>query len=298
MGGGVVFRYRGREISEVQVEFIRCMIAQHPSISRRKLSAIICEAWNWRQTNGQLSDMICRGLLLALERLGFLVLPAKKFFPHNPLGATRSRPPIVEVDRTPLRCSLKELKPLEFLQVRRTRWEPLWASVIEHHHYLGYCHPVGEQLKYLVFAQGRLIAALGFSSAARHLGLRDRYIGWSPQGRTAHIHLIAYNTRFLLMPWVQVPHLASHVLARAAKRIAADWNTLYGHPIYYLETFVDSEHFRGTSYRAAGWVYLGLTAGRGKNDYHHTSIPNRSLKAVWGHPLRRDFRRHLGVEGA
>jgi len=297
MGGGVVLRYRGREINEVQVEFIRCMIAQHPSISRRKLSAMICEAWRWRQANGQLSDMICRGLLLALERGGFLQLPAKKFFPHNPLGAIRSRPAFVEVDRTPLHCSLKELKPLEFLQVRRTRWEPLWASVIEQHHYLGYCHPVGEQLKYLVFAQGKLIAALGFSSAARHLGLRDRYIGWSPEQRMAHIHLIAYNTRFLLMPWVQVPHLASHVLARAAKRIASDWETLYGHPIYFLESFVDSEHFRGTSYRAAGWVYLGLTAGRGKNDYYHNSISNRSLKALWGHPLRRDFRRHLGVEG-
>lgn len=293
--GGVVLRYRGRQIDEVQLESVRRLIAQHPAVSRRALSVMVCEAWNWRQANGQFSDMICRGLLLALERSGCLRLPPKKFSPHNPLAAARRKPPPVEVERTAIRCSLKDLQPLEFQQVRRSCWEPLWAGLIEEHHYLGYCHPVGEQLKYLVFAKERPIAALGFSSAARHLGSRDRYIGWSPQARTAHLHLIAYNTRFLILPWVQVPHLASHLLAQAAKRIASDWQDLYRHPVHFLETFVDTERFQGTCYRAAGWVYLGLTTGRGKND--QTFKPNRSLKAVWGHPLRRDFRRQLGVEG-
>jgi hypothetical protein len=296
MGGEVILRYRGRQITELQLEFIRRLIEEHPSVSRRRLSAMVCEAWDWRQANGQLSDMICRGLLLALERGGFLQLPPKKFSPHNPLGAERRRPPCVEVDRSPLGCSLKELGPLEFRQVRASRWEPMWAGLIEEHHYLGYCHPVGEQLKYLVFAKERPVAAFGFSSAARHLGPRDRYIGWTPQGRKAHIHLIGYNTRFLVLPWVRVPYLASHLLAGVAKRIAGDWQQLYGHPVHFLESFVDTELFSGTSYRAAGWVYLGLTTGRGKND--HTYKPNRSLKAVWGQPLRRDFRRQLGVEEA
>jgi len=296
MGGGVVLRYRGRQITELQLEFVRRLIEEHPLVSRRGLSAMVCEAWNWRQANGQPCDMICRGMMLHLERQGLLKLPAKKQDPPNPLGAERRRPPFVEVDRNPLHCSLKELGPLEFRQVRASRWEPLWAGLIEEHHYLGYCHPVGEQLKYLVFALERPVAAFGFSSAARHLGPRDRYIGWSPQGRKAHIHLIGYNTRFLVLPWVRVPHLASHLLARVAKRIACDWQQLYGHPVHFLETFVDTERFAGTCYRAAGWVYLGLTTGRGKDD--QTNKPNRSLKAVWGQPLRGDFRRQLGVEGA
>lgn len=295
MGGGIVLRYRGRHIDEDQLGFLRCLIAEHPSVTRRRLSAMVCKAWDWRQANGQLSDMICRGLMLTLERGGFLRLPPKKFSPLNPLGAERKRPPFVEVDRSLISCSLNELGPLEFLQVRRTHWEALWGGLIAEHHYLGYCHPVGEQLKYLVFAEERPVAAFGFSSAPRHLGPRDRYIGWNPPTRKANIHLIAYNTRFLVLPWVRVPHLASHLLGRVAKRIAADWHALYHHPVYFLESFVDTEHFVGTSYRAAGWVYLGLTTGRGKND--QTKKQNRSLKAVWGHPLRRDFRRQLGVEG-
>jgi len=291
MGGSVVVRYRGKQITELQLEFIRRLIAEHPSLSRRRLSAMVCEAWDWRQANGQLSGMICRGLLLALERGGFLQLPPKKCSPPNPLGAERRRPPSVEVDRSPLQCSLKELGLLEFRQVRRSRWESLWGSLIEQYHYLGYCHPVGENLKHLVFSQERPIACFAFSSAPRHLGPRDRYIGWSQQTRKRNIHLLAYNTRFLILPWVQVPHLASHLLARMARRISADWESLYRHPIYFLETFIDTERYRGTCYRAAGWVYLGLTTGRGKDD--QTGRANRSLKAVWGYAVHPEFRRYL-----
>jgi hypothetical protein len=155
---------------------------------------------------------------------------------------------------------------------------------------------VGEQLKYLVFCRGRPIAAFGFSSAPRHLGPRDRFIGWTEAQRRAAIHLIATNLRFLILPWVRVPHLASHLLARLARRISYDWQNLYQHPLYFLESFVDTARFRGTCYRAAGWLYLGLTTGRGKND--QTGKPNRSLKAVWGYPLEADFRRHLCAGGA
>jgi hypothetical protein len=192
--------------------------------------------------------------------------------------------------------SLQQLGALEIRQVRRSRWEGLWGSLIEHHHYLGYCHPVGEQLKYLVYCRERPIAAFGFSSAPRHLGPRDRFIGWSAAQRRANLHRIGTNLRFLIPAWVQVPHLASHLLARIARRVSADWQSLYHHPIYFLETFVDTQRFSGTCYRAAGWVYLGLTSGRGKNDQTHKA--NRSLKAVWGYPLAADFRRHLCAGGA
>lgn len=294
MGG--VIRYRGTEISPGQIEFVRRLIRENPSVSRRALSAKVCEAWDWRQANGQLRDMVCRGMLLELQRQGLLELPPKKAFPNNPLATGRKKPPLIEVDQNPIRGSLQELGPLEIRQVRRSRWEGLWGSLIEHHHYLGYCHPVGEQLKHLVFWGERPIAAFAFSSAPRHLGPRDRFIGWSAQQRRAAIHLIAYNTRFLILPWVQVPHLASHLLARIAGRVSADWQSLYHHPIYFLETFVDTGRFAGTCYRAANWVYLGLTTGRGNND--HTYKPNRSLKAVWGYPLEANFRRLLGVAGA
>jgi len=257
---------------------------------------MVCEAWDWRQPSGRLCDMVCRGLMLQLERQGLLTLPARKCTPNNPLAAGRSKPARIDVDESPVSGRLKELGSLEMRQVRRSRWERLWGSLIEHHHYLGYCHLVGEQLKYLVFCAGRPIAAFGFSSAPRHLAPRDRFIGWSAERRRANIHLIAINTRFLILPWVSVPHLASHLLARIARRVSSDWQQIYNHPIYFLETFVDTERFTGTCYRAAGWRYLGLTTGRGKND--HTHKPNRSLKAVWGYPLAADFQRHLCSEGA
>jgi len=293
MGG--VLRYRGRQFGPEQIAFLRQLIRDNPTCSRRRLSAMVCEAWNWRQPNGQLCDMICRSLMLQLERQGQLTLPARKCNPNNPLAAKRPKPPRVEVDQSPIDGRLRELGRLEIRQVRRSRWEGLWGSLIEHYHYLGYCHPVGEQLKYLVFRADRPIAAFGFSSAPRHLGPRDRFIGWSPLQRRANIHLIATNTRFLILPWVSVPHLASHLLARIARRVPLDWQQIYHHRIYFLETFVDTERFSGTCYRAANWRYLGLTTGRGKDDQTHT--PNRSIKAVWGYTLAKDFRRYLCAGG-
>lgn len=286
-----IIRYRGKEFSAGQIEFVRRLISEHPSISRRRLSAKLCEAWDWRQANGQLCDMICRGMLLECERAGLLELPVRKFTPPNPLAGRRKKPAPIEVDQSPISGTVKELGPLEIRQVRGTDWEGLWAALIEAHHYLGYSHPVGEQLKYLVLRAERPIAAFGFSSAPRHLGARDRFIGWSAEQRRANIRLLAYNSRFLILPWVRVPHLASHLLGRIARRVSADWQSLYNHPIYFLETFVDPERFRGTCYRAANWVLLGRTTGRGKADQSHRA--NRSLKDLWGYPLVADFRRRL-----
>jgi hypothetical protein len=285
-------RYRGRQIHPEDILFIRELIGQHPSDSRRKLSTRLCEAWDWRQSNGALRDMVCRGLLLLLERAGEITLPPVTYKRHNPL-AQRSRPEPVLLDRTPIQVSLKDLGPIEVEQVRRTGDEPLFNSLMEEHHYLGYEQPVGEHLKYLVWAQGRPVACLAWSSAPRHLGSRDRYIGWGAEERRRNIRLLAYNTRFLILPWVRVEHLASHLLGRMAARISEDWQRMYGHPIYFLETFVDPERFRGTCYRAANWVVMGKTTGRGKQS--DSRVPNRSIKEVLGYPLHRRFRELLGA---
>jgi hypothetical protein len=286
----VILKYRGREVTDAEAAFIRDLIAAHPGVSRRRLSQELCRAWNWVQPNGHPREMVCRGLMLALHRCGQIVLPPPTCRPLNPL-AKRSRPAAVEVDRRPLQGSLQSLGPLRVEQVRRTPQEGLFNSLIEQHHYLGYTQPVGEQLKYLVFAGERLVACLAWSSAPRHLGPRDRFLGWSAEVRRKNLHLIASNLRFLVLPWVQVPHLASHLLGRMARQLSGDWERVYGHGLYFVETFVDSERFRGTCYRAANWIVLGRTTGRGKDDQTHRA--NRSRKEIWGYPLHRHFRRRL-----
>ncbi len=286
----VKLTYRGRVVTADDVAFIAELIAAHPTASRRALSQKLCEAWNWVQPNGVLRDMVCRGLMLALHRAGHIELPPQRHVPPNPL-AKRCRPAVADIDRTPLRDTLDAIRPLAFRQVRRTPDEPLFNSLIEEHHYLGYTQPVGEHLKYLVYSKERPIACLAWSSAPRHLGCRDRFIGWSIEARRKNIRFLAYNTRYLILPWVKVPHLASHVLGHMARILPGEWEQVYGHPVYFLETFVDPQRFRGTCYRAANWVVLGRTTGRGKDD--QTWRPNRPIKEMLGYPLRRDFRERL-----
>ena len=286
----VEWKYRGRVITAEDIAFLRQFIAEHSGLSRRKLSARVCEAWEWKQANGALCDMVCRGLLLMLHRAGEIELPPVRFMARNPL-VERARPTPVLIDTTPVVASVNELRPVEVQQVRRTGDEPLFNSLLEQHHYLGYEQPVGEHLKYLVWAQGRPIACLAWSSAPRHLGSRDRYLGWSQEARKRNIRFIAYNTRFLILPWVRVPHLASHILSRVTATLSRDWEQIYGHPIWFVETFIDPERFRGTCYRAANWVLMGRTTGRGKDDLTHRQ--NRSIKEVFGLPLTRKFRETL-----
>lgn len=286
-----IFSYRHRHLTEADVAFIRELIAAHPRVSRRQLSTKLCQAWNWVQANGALRDMVCRSLMLELHRAGLIELPPIVKRPCNPL-ARRSRPALVEVDQQPLQGCLSEIREqLRVCQVRRTPDEAVFNSLLEQHHYLGYTQPVGEQLKYLVYANQRPIACVAWSSAPRHLGCRDRFIGWSGETRRRNIGLIAYNTRFLVLPWVRVPHLASHVLGRMAKVVSGEWERLYAHPIYFLETFIDPQRFRGTCYRAANWIRLGATTGRGKDAPSHK--PTRAIKDVLGYPLVKDFRQRL-----
>ncbi len=285
----VVLKYRGRMIRESDLPMIRALMAENPTASRRELSRKLCEAWNWMQPNGALCDMVCRGAMLALERSGLIALPPIRWRPPNPL-ALRPVPKRFEIDTTRIECSLKDLGRLEFRLVRRTPEEPLFNALIEEHHYLHYTQPVGEQLKFMIFAGERPVACLAWSSAARHLGPRDRFIGWSREARRRNIRFLAYNSRFLVLPWVRVSCLASHILGRMAALVPRDWERVYGHPVYYLETFVHPER-KGTCYRAANWIALGWTTGRGKASTSHR--PNRPLKQVLGYPLDQRFRRLL-----
>jgi len=290
---GSEIRYRGRTVTPEDVAFIRKLVADHPRLSRRALSTKLCEAWSWVQANGTLRDMVARGLMLQLHREGLIELPAKKKSPLN--NAVRHRRPasVPLLQWAALEGPLSAIRPLEIRQVRRAPDEALFDSLIETHHYLGYARPVGEHLKYLVSARGIPIACMAWSSAPRYIGARDRFIGWAQETRRLNVHLLAYNTRFLILPWARIPHLASHILGLISRRISADWEQFYQHPIWFLETFVDPERFRGTCYRAANWTHLGITTGRGKDD--HTNKPNRSIKEVLGYPLTLDFRKRLGA---
>jgi hypothetical protein len=267
-----LLRYRGRSVTAADVAFIRELIAAHPDESRRALSQRLCRAWSWTQPNGALRDMVCRGLMLELHRADHIVLPPRRRTPPNPF-VVRARPAAVAVDETPVRGRLSDLGPLELRQVRRSEEEALFDGLIETHHYLGYTQPVGEHLKVLVMAQERPVACFAWSSAPRHLGPRDRHIGWSKEARRQNIQFVAYNPRYLILPWFEVRFL-----------------------LYFVETFVDPARFRGTCYRAAGWTLLGTTTGRGKDA--PTRQPTRSKKQVLGLALTPRFRTLLSQAAA
>jgi hypothetical protein len=284
-------RYRGRIFTEQDIEGVRELVARYPDKSRFFISKELCRLWNWTQANGTPKDMVCRSLLLKLHREGRITLPPPRMAPTW-LAGPRKSPARVEVDDSLCAVPLAELAPLSLLPVRRTPLERLYKGLIEEHHYLGFARPVGEHLEYIAFSDTRPVACIGFCSAPRHIGTRDRYLGWKREERIANLHKVAINTRFLILPWVHVPHLASHLLGQIARRISRDWENIYHHPIVWLETFVDpARGFTGTCYKAANWQCLGLTTGRGKND--NTRKPNRSLKYVFGYPLVKNFRKAL-----
>jgi hypothetical protein len=284
----VVLKHRGHAVTEDDVTEIRVLMAER-AWTRRALSLELCARKGWVQENGVPRDAACRKLLLALHRAGHIELPAPKYVFREPWRQLRPRH--VELSTEPVESTLRELGPIALRQVARTPEEPIVNGLVEEHHYLKYSAPVGEKLKYLITAAGRPVGCMIWSSAARHLGPRDRHIGWSQEARRRNIRFVAYQTRFLILPWVRVPHLASHVLGKMARQLAGDWQRAYGHPVHYAETFVDTERNKGTCYRAANWLELGLTTGRGKAD--QTNRPNRSLKRVFGYALAADYRERL-----
>lgn len=281
--------YRGRTINNQNVAEINRIISANPEKSRCFISREICRLWDWRQPNGVLKDMVCRSLLLLLESKGLITLPARKCTPHNPL-ANRKKPAQVVIDQTPVESRISDMA-INLVQIRRTRFEKMFNSLIDQYHYLGYTQPVGEHLKYMAFSHDRPVACLTWASAPWHIGARDRFIGWSKEVRRKNLHLIANNTRFLILPWVRVAYLASHLLSVNRRHLSEDWQRLYHHPIHLVETFVDTQRYRGTCYRADNWIHVGDTTGRGKGGKSHKAV--LPIKAVYVFALTSNFHEHL-----
>jgi len=282
---------QGREVSEADVGLIRGLLAQQPAWGRTRLSEELCRRWDWRNAGGRFKEMAARTLLLKLERLGYIELPARQRPSSNGLRNRRVPPVLCASD--PICAALGELRPL-CVRVVGPRSEELrlFNGLLARYHYLGHRNTVGENLRYLVSDRhGRPVACLLFGSAAWKCADRDAFLGWAPSVRERNLQGLTNNTRFLVLPWVVVPHLASHVLALIARRIAADWQAKYGHRVHALETFVDRDRFQGTCYRAANWLRLGTTRGRTRNDRAHRI--RTPVKDVYLYPLSRDFRQKL-----
>lgn len=290
MAMGTSMVIQGRCVSEEDIAQIQELMRCNPSWHRTRLSRELCQAWGWVNHRGQVKDMACRTLLLKLEALGYLALPKRQAVSPN---AYRHRA-IQDVfhDTTPIEGFLKDLMPLSIEVVKDKGSLLLFAFLLSRYHYLGYRGSVGENIKYLVLdRRGRPLSCVLFGSAAWKVGCRDRYIGWDRGDRPQRLHLVTNNMRFLVLPWVRVPHLASHVLGRIVRRIRQDWKKIYGHEVVLLETFVDVSRFRGTCYRAANWRYVGRTTGRSRNDRYNTiRVPE---KDVYVYPVRSGFREIL-----
>ena len=270
---------------------IRRLQAEHPEWCRTQLSRELCRCWDWRRPNGQWRDMACRDLLLKLERAGHLVLPPRRGTSPN---ALRNRAPIAVPHTTePIRDPLHTLTPLRIAPaLPRTEDAQLFNWLVARYHYLGLRNTVGANLKYLVRDRhGRPLAGMLFGSAAWKTAARDAFIGWDEPAHRRHLHLLTNNTRFIILPWVQVEHLASHVLARVLRRLNADWLAKYGYRLQLVETFVERSRFRGTCYRAANWIHLGATTGRSRQDRDHTL--RVGVKDVYVYPLHKHFREVL-----
>jgi hypothetical protein len=273
------------------IGLIEQLLTENPGWGRSRLSVKLCELWDWRAPNGQLKDMACRNLLLRLEKGGHIALPKRQS--QSPNGYRNRAPVWVAHPTEPIAGGLRNLTPLRIgVVVNGSEQDRLFRCLLCGYHYLGFANTAGENMKYLVSSRdGRPLACLLFAAAAWKCGARDTWIGWSAPVRERNLHAVANNSRFLVLPWVAVAHLASHLLSRIARRIQADWLVKYAHLLYCLETFVDRSRYRGVCYRAASWRLIGQSAGRGRNDRHHRlSVP---AKDIYLHPLARDFRHRL-----
>jgi len=280
---------QGRETSHSDIELVRRLIRSNPSWNRTRISRELCALWSWRSADGQVKDMACRSLLLKLEERGFITLPDRQN--HRPRGAQIAPIPLVPHDTDPVTGKLKALQPVTVEPLEGTSDLGLFKCLISEYHYLSY-HAVGRNMAYMASDRhGRPLACLLFGSAAWKCAPRDAFIGWDAGRREANINLITNNTRFLVLPWVEVPNLASHVLGKVAGLISSDWEEKYGHPLHMLETFVERDRFAGTCYRAANWTRVGQTKGRSRNDTHFTM--NVPVKDVYLYPLSKRFRENL-----
>lgn len=282
---------QGRELYAEDIELIRSLLAEHGDWCRTWVSKELCRRWDWRNGQGRFKDMAARTLLLKLERAGLIQLPKRRGPSSN--GFRNRTPPLVAHATDSIRCALRDLMPLTVSIVEPGSADlRLFNCLLSRYHYLGHRNTVGENIRYLVRDRtGRPVGCALFGSAAWKCAARDAWIGWDRGRREANLGFLTNNTRFLVLPWVAVPHLASHMLAILARRVRSDWQAKYGHPVHAMETFVESDRFKGTCYRAANWLRLGSTQGRTRNDRNHCL--RATLKDVYLYPLSPNFRREL-----
>jgi hypothetical protein len=276
--------YSGREFSLDEIEQIRQLMQQNPTLLRTPLSRKLCELFAWTRPNGELKDMSCRVALLRMQSDGLITLPASRMphrgRPHFPATAATDA-------QAPLLQGVHELGSLSLQPVLGTPASRLWNEYIQRYHYLGYTPMSGSQMRYNVYAADQLVALLSFGASAWKLGPREQFIGWPETLRLKNLQLVVNNARFLILPWIQSKGLASKILSKVARQLPNDWQLRYGYRPVLFETFVESERHRGTCYKAANWVHVGRTTGRGKKSaVHHQIIP---IKDIWLYPLRRDF---------
>lgn len=281
---------QGRTVTDDDLHLIRQLIKENPSWHRKRLSIELCQIWNWRAANGQLKDMSCRSLLLKLERGAHLTLPAPLRSANN--SRRQCNIQFVPHQQSPISAEVQTLRPISMTSVEHGEQQQLFKTLLSRYHYLGYSGTVGENIKYLEFDRNdNPLACLLFGAAAWKMAPRDSFIGWDDDRRKHKLHLLTNNMRFLILPWIGVPHLASHLLGQVTRRICTDWLKKYGHPIYLLETFVEHQRFYGTCYQAANWQYVGQTKDCTRNDrYNSIQVP---IKDVYLYPLTPDFREAL-----
>jgi len=282
---------RRREISEHDLQLIRRLIEEEGSRGRTHLSKRLCEIWDWRQPNGRFRQIACRDLLRRLHAKGLIQLPAMLQAARRP-GYRNRVVRSVSLDQSPLVQALGRLaEPVQLSRVESPEQREVFKGLIGGFHYLGYRQPTGAQIKYLAHCGNRPLACLSFGPAAYKVAARDAFIGWSPEQRQERLYRVVDNDRFLILPWVRMPGLASFLLSRCLRRLRRDWRELYGHDLALVETFIETARFRGTCYAAANWMCVGQTRGRGRNDrFNRLKLP---IKSLWLRPLRRDFRQVL-----
>jgi hypothetical protein len=287
---------QGRHLTEADIKSIRQLRTEHPQWSRRQLSEHLAQQWQWRNEAGRLKDMAARTLLLKLQAKGLIDLPAALTSNGNRQRCARApiehQPELLSSQPDPIAGPLAAVQPVGLELVDSLPQRRRVSQLLQRHHYRGFAGAVGENVQYLARdAHGRELAVMVFGAAAWKVAARDHFIGWSVSQRRQALRLIANQQRFLILPWVQVIHLASHLLALAVRRLAQDWQGRYGHPVWLVETFVEQERFAGTSYKAAGWSRIGQTTGRTRQDRQRTL--QAPIKAVWVRPLHRQFRKLL-----
>ncbi len=284
--------WSGRRFTADEMDAIRTLIADHPNATRAELARRVCALIDWRGTDGRHRLMRCRVVMLRMAEAGIITLPP----PRRRKATVDSQAWHDDAPTAPknaITAPVHELQGLKITIIKAAdkAASRRWNATIARYHYLGYQQAVGHQIRYQISDANQDLAMIGFASAAWKVAVRDQWIGWSPEKRQQNLPLIVNNTRFLILPWIKAPNLASWILGQLARRLPQDWHHAYGIKPALLETFVDATRYSGHCYRAANWLYLGTTQGRGRYDRHRNQTT--TIKSVWAYPLTKRPRQHL-----